>query len=133
MKTRVQKWGNSLAVRIPKSFAEGMGIGNNAPVEMSLEEGALVIKADRDRQWDLDALLAEVTDENIHEEWEAEGAGEGSIADEPEKESRCNRCFMRPSAATPSGYRSFPKPRGNRRRAVPWSCYPRKPTTPRPA
>jgi antitoxin MazE len=86
MKTRVQKWGNSLAVRIPKSFAEGMGVGNNAPVEMSLEEGALVIKADRDRQWDLDALLAEVTDENIHPEWE--GAGEGSIADEPEKESR---------------------------------------------
>ena len=88
MKTHVQKWGNSLAVRIPKSFAEGMGVGNNAPVEMSLEEGALVIKADRERAWSLDALLAEVTDENIHEEWEAEGAGEGSIADEPEKESR---------------------------------------------
>jgi antitoxin MazE len=76
MKTRVQKWGNSLAVRIPRSFAEEMGIGNNAPVEMSLEEGALVIKADRDRQWDLDALLAEVTDENIHPGWEAEEAGE---------------------------------------------------------
>jgi len=75
MKTRVQKWGNSLAIRIPKSFAEGMGIGNNAPVEMSLEEDALVIKADRDRQWDLDTLLAEVTDENIHAEWEAEEAG----------------------------------------------------------
>jgi len=61
-----------LAVRIPKPFAEGMGIGNNAPVEMSLEEGALVVKPDRERAWDLDALLAEVTDENIHAEWEAE-------------------------------------------------------------
>jgi len=79
MKTRVQKWGNSLAVRIPKSFAAGMGIGNNAPVEMSLEEDALVIKPDRDRAWDLDALLAEVTDENIHPEWETEEpAGEES-------------------------------------------------------
>lgn len=78
MKARVQKWGNSLAVRIPKSFADEMGIGNNAPVEMSLEEGALIIKADRDRQWDLDALLAEVTDENIHEEWEAEGSEKNS-------------------------------------------------------
>ncbi len=78
MKTRVQKWGNSLAVRIPKSFAEEMGVGNNASIEMSLEEGALVIKADRDRQWDLDALLAEVTDENIHEEWEAEGSEKNS-------------------------------------------------------
>ena len=73
MKTRVQKWGNSLAVRIPKSFAEGMGWGPNAPVEMMLEEGALVIKPDRERAWCLDALLAEVTDENIHAEWETEG------------------------------------------------------------
>jgi antitoxin MazE len=81
MKTHVQKWGNSLAVRIPKSFAEGMGIGNNAPVEMSLEEGALVIKADRDRQWDLDTLLAGVTDENTHPEWDAEDA----TAEEPEE------------------------------------------------
>ena len=88
MKTRVQKWGNSLAVRIPKSFAEGMGIGNNAPVEMSLEESALVIKADRDRQWDLDTLLSEVTDENIHAEWEAGGAGKGSNAGKPEQEPR---------------------------------------------
>ena len=79
MKTRVQKWGNSLAVRIPKSFADEMGIGNNAPVEMSLEEVALVIKPDRNRRWDLDALLAEVTDENIHSEWETEEpAGEES-------------------------------------------------------
>jgi antitoxin MazE len=79
MKTRVQKWGNSLAVRIPKSFAGEMGVGNNAPVDMSLEEDALVIKPDRDRAWDLDALLAEVTDENIHPEWETEEpAGEES-------------------------------------------------------
>ena len=78
MKSHVQKWGNSLAVRIPKPFAEGMGIGNNAPVEMSLEEGALVVKPDRERAWDLDALLAEVTDENIHEEWEAEGSEKNS-------------------------------------------------------
>ncbi|MBE0711787.1 MAG: AbrB/MazE/SpoVT family DNA-binding domain-containing protein, partial [Candidatus Aminicenantes bacterium] len=74
MKTHAQKWGNSLAVRIPKSFAEGMGIGNNAPVEMSLEEGALVIKPDRGLAWSLDALLAEVTDENVHSDWEMEGS-----------------------------------------------------------
>jgi len=74
MKTRIQKWGNSLAVRIPKSFADEMGVGNNAPVEMMLEEGALAIKPDRSRQWNLEGLLAEVTDENIHPEWEAERA-----------------------------------------------------------
>ena len=77
MKTRVQKWGNSLAVRIPKSFAEGMGTGNNTPVEMSLEEGALIIRADKNGVWDLDSLLAEVTAENIHAEWETEAPNEG--------------------------------------------------------
>ena len=79
MKTHVQKWGNSLAVRIPKSFAAEMGVGNKAPVEMSLEESALIIKPDRERVWDLDALLADVTDENIHSELETkEPAGEES-------------------------------------------------------
>jgi len=75
MKTSVQKWGNSLAVRIPKSFAAALGLGNNAPVEMALEDGALVIKPDKASAWDLDALLAEVTDENIHSEWGSEGSG----------------------------------------------------------
>ncbi len=88
MKTRVQKWGNSLAVRIPKSFASNLGLENNSPVKIGLEEGALVIKPDRDRAWDLDSLLAGVTDENIHPEWETEGAGEGSNAGGPEQEPR---------------------------------------------
>jgi antitoxin MazE len=74
MKTRVQKWGNSLAVRLPKSFAEDLGFAENSPAEMSLEDGALVIKPDRDRIWDLDALLAGVTDDNLHPAWEVEGA-----------------------------------------------------------
>jgi antitoxin MazE len=70
-KNRVQKWGNSLAVRIPKTFARQLGWGENAPVRMSFDEDALVIKTDRERAWDLDAILAAVTDENIHPAWEA--------------------------------------------------------------
>jgi len=73
MKSRIQKWGNSLAVRIPKSFAEELGWGENAPVEMSLDERALIIKTDSERAWDLESLLAGVTDENIHDAWEEEG------------------------------------------------------------
>jgi antitoxin MazE len=73
MKSRVQKWGNSLAVRIPKSFAEEMGWSDGAPVEMSLDERALIVKTDRERAWDLGSLLADVTDENIHDAWEEEG------------------------------------------------------------
>lgn len=75
MKNSIQKWGNSLAVRIPKAFVESLGWRENAPVKMSLEEGALVIKTDRERAWDLDALLAGVTDDNVHPAWEAGSAG----------------------------------------------------------
>jgi len=83
MKTRIQKWGHSLAVRIPKSFAEELGWSENAPVEMTLDDAGLVIKSDLDRAWSLDGLMAGVTGENIHPAWEAggeaieEGDGEG--------------------------------------------------------
>ena len=43
MRTRVQKWGNSLALRIPKSFADEVGLEKETTVEVSLSEGTLVI------------------------------------------------------------------------------------------
>ena len=73
MTSRVQKWGNSLAVRIPKPFADEMGIGANSSVHMMIEEGALLVVPDRAGEWSLDALLAKVTDENLHGEWETGG------------------------------------------------------------
>lgn len=89
MKTRVQKWGNSLAVRIPKSFAEGLRFEANSPAEMGLEDGAIIIKPDRESTWDLDALLAAVTDDNVHPAWESAGApAEPDEDDEPEKDDR---------------------------------------------
>jgi antitoxin MazE len=39
MNTRVQKWGNSLALRTPKSFAEEVGLQQEGPVEVSLADG----------------------------------------------------------------------------------------------
>ena len=84
MKTHIQKWGNSLAVRIPKSYAEDLGLADNSPAEMSLEEGAVVIRPDKDGSWDLESLLTGVTDENIHPAWDSE---EGMAADAPEAEN----------------------------------------------
>ena len=43
MKTRVQKWGNSLALRVPKAFAIEVGLQRNSEVELSLDSGKLVI------------------------------------------------------------------------------------------
>ncbi len=70
MKTRVQKWGNSLALRIPKSFASEVGLQRESPVEVSLEDGKLVIAPIGKPELTLKQLLAKVTPENIHHEVE---------------------------------------------------------------
>jgi antitoxin MazE len=70
MKTRVQKWGNSLALRIPKSFAADAGLQEDSPVELTLAEGALIVKPTAAEPISLDELLRSVTDENIHSEWD---------------------------------------------------------------
>lgn len=64
MKTRLQKWGNSLALRIPKSFAHEAGRKQNSPVEVSLEDGKLVIVAAPKSRLTLRRLLAQVTKDN---------------------------------------------------------------------
>jgi antitoxin MazE len=65
MRTRVQKWGNSLAVRIPKPFAEGAGLKLSTEVEVSVEKGALRVSAVRPR-WQLRNLISKVTTRNRH-------------------------------------------------------------------
>jgi len=67
---RVQKWGNSLALRIPKSMAEDLDIGENATVNLTLENGALVVSPDRQKRYQLADMLDRITPENVHAEVE---------------------------------------------------------------
>jgi antitoxin MazE len=71
MKTRVQKWGNSLALRIPKSFADEVGLKKEVSVEVSLDDGKLIITPLIEPKLDLDRLLAQVTEKNLHHEVDA--------------------------------------------------------------
>lgn len=68
MKSRVQRWGNSLALRIPRAFATELGLADESPVEMILVDGKLVISAAEPPELTLSELLARVTDENLHDE-----------------------------------------------------------------
>jgi antitoxin MazE len=70
MKTRVRKWGNSLALRIPKSFATEVRLTEDTPVELSLVEGKLVVQLLSQPPITLDELLQGVTEENLHGEWD---------------------------------------------------------------
>ncbi|MGA2152403.1 MAG: AbrB/MazE/SpoVT family DNA-binding domain-containing protein [Geobacteraceae bacterium] len=68
MLAKAQKWGNSLAVRLPKNLAEECGIDADSPVEIVREDNLIIIKPVRMKGFSLDSLLAGVTKDNIHSE-----------------------------------------------------------------
>ena len=68
MKTRIQKWGNSLALRIPRSFAEEVGIENETDVDLTLEDEKIVITPVKKMKPELRELLENITEENLHKE-----------------------------------------------------------------
>ena len=68
MLTKVQKWGNSLALRIPKAFALDAQLENDTVVEVSLVDGQIVIKPVAMPQWTLEQLLSGVDSSNLHHE-----------------------------------------------------------------
>jgi antitoxin MazE len=70
MRTRVNKWGNSLGLRIPKAFADEMNLKEDSSIEMRAEDGTLLITPVSEREWTLEELLAGITNENRHHEWE---------------------------------------------------------------
>jgi antitoxin MazE len=68
VRTRVHKWGNSLALRIPKSFAAEVGLGDESAVHLSVVNGKLVIEPAVEPEVTLEQLLAQVTEDNLHDE-----------------------------------------------------------------
>jgi antitoxin MazE len=67
MRTKIQKWGNSLAVRIPKPIAQDLGITSESDVEMSVQDGTLVLAPAR-RRYSLEELVDGITPANRHDE-----------------------------------------------------------------
>jgi len=68
MLTKVQKWGNSLALRIPKAFAQDAQLENDSLVEIRLVEGQIIVTPVETPSWTLDELLAGINKKNIHHE-----------------------------------------------------------------
>ena len=68
METTVQKWGNSLALRIPRSVAKDSHLHQGSVVEIALIAGKIVVKPRRRQQYTLAQLLRGVTKRNRHAE-----------------------------------------------------------------
>jgi len=68
MQTKIQRWGNSLGLRIPRSFAEEAGVEAGSQVDLSMQDGNLIVRATTRRRYRLDELLERVTTKNVHRE-----------------------------------------------------------------
>lgn len=66
MRVPVQKWGNSLALRIPKPFAEDVGVSEGTVVDVSISKGRLIAAPVAARRARLADLLRRVTKRNLH-------------------------------------------------------------------
>lgn len=68
MMTRIQKWGNSLGLRIPKHVAEDADLTEGTAVVLQVRNGRLVVTPVTRRRYSLDELLAGITRSNLHDE-----------------------------------------------------------------
>ncbi|MEK3937074.1 AbrB/MazE/SpoVT family DNA-binding domain-containing protein [Sporosarcina sp. FSL W7-1349] len=73
----VQKWGNSLGIRIPKEVADWIGIDQGSELELHVSgRESITLKPKRPRKkYTLEELLAQITPENRHEEIDFETEG----------------------------------------------------------
>lgn len=78
MVTRLQRWGNSLAVRIPSAFAAQAQLAEDSHIEITVEGDRIIVSPAR-KTWDLEELVEAITPHNRHGEVEW-GKGRGKEA-----------------------------------------------------
>ena len=69
MRTEIARWGNSLAVRLPKQVLEQAGLAEGVAVELVVESGAVVLRPTKPR-YSIDQLIAGITPENLPESFD---------------------------------------------------------------
>ena len=68
MRTKIQKWGNSLSVRIPKAVADKAGLKEQDQLEIEVRDDKVVLLPRKEREYTLKELLKGVTKKNLHKE-----------------------------------------------------------------
>ena len=68
METKIQQWGNSLALRIPKAFAVEAKLHKGSVVDVSEKGGKIILTPVKKEKITLKSLLSGVTKENIQSE-----------------------------------------------------------------
>jgi antitoxin MazE len=65
--TLVSKWGNSLAVRLPRSVAAEVHVEDGDAVDVTVHEGAIIIRP-RPKRYSIDEVVEGITPKNRHGE-----------------------------------------------------------------
>jgi antitoxin MazE len=68
MQAKIKKWGNSLALRIPKSFALNANLRQNKLVDLSIDKKRIIITPIGEKEYSFDELLESVSESNLHGE-----------------------------------------------------------------
>ncbi|WP_407272651.1 AbrB/MazE/SpoVT family DNA-binding domain-containing protein [Radiobacillus sp. PE A8.2] len=68
--TTVQKWGNSLAVRIPRDIAERIAIQQGSEMELIVvdDNKITLVPKNQKKKYSLEELLSKITPENRHDD-----------------------------------------------------------------
>ena len=79
--TQIAKWGNSLGLRLPKSVALEADVDEGDTVDVSVKNGAIVIRPSRPKVYSLEKLVVQITSRNRHDEgdWRAAPVGLRSV------------------------------------------------------
>lgn len=66
MEAKIQKWGNSLGIRIPMPFLKDLSLKNGSVVEIEEENDRIIIQPSK--KVELTSLISKISDDNLHSE-----------------------------------------------------------------
>lgn len=69
MQTQIAKWGNSLAVRLPREIVQAAALAEGSSIDLVVEDGVVVLRPTRPR-YRLEDLVADMTPEAMHEAYD---------------------------------------------------------------
>ena len=75
MNVKINKWGNSLAIRIPSNIARSIHLREGTDLEIEKDGEKIVLKPTKKKKYSLDSLLSGVKKDNIHTEFETSETG----------------------------------------------------------
>ncbi len=73
MQTKIARWGNSMAVRVPKGIAEKVGIEMGDELDIEVDNDSIILVPQKTGKYRLRDLVKDITDENRHDEFDFGG------------------------------------------------------------